>query len=67
MSVDLAFDDAQQAIADSIAQFCRDRCSDEVLKAQAGKFPSELWSALAELGVLALVTPEGEGGVSSLR
>ncbi|MEE9608971.1 MAG: acyl-CoA dehydrogenase [Myxococcota bacterium] len=66
MSVDLAFDDAQQAIADAIGQFCRDRCSDEVVKAQAGKFPSELWRDLAELGVLALVTPEGEGGALEL-
>ncbi len=28
MSLDLAFDDAQQAIVDGIAQFCRDRCPD---------------------------------------
>jgi alkylation response protein AidB-like acyl-CoA dehydrogenase len=61
VSLDLAFDDAQQSIRDAVAQFCRERCSDEVVKASAGEFPAALWRELAELGVLALVTPEGEG------
>ena len=60
--LDLAFDDAQQAVADSVAHFCRDRCSDAVVRASAERFPAELWRGLAELGVLALATPEGEGG-----
>ena len=62
MSLDLAFDDAQQAIAEALGQFCRDHCTDEVVKAGENRFPRELWSGIAALGVLALVTPEGDGG-----
>lgn len=62
LSIDLAFDDAQQAIAHAIGQFCRDRCNEEVAKAQVGRFPSQLWRELADLGVFALATPEGDGG-----
>lgn len=64
--LDLAFDAAQQSIADALAQFCSDRCSQEVLKAHEHRFPRELWNELAELGVLGLVTPEGDGGASEL-
>ncbi len=66
MSLHLALDDAQQAIADALGQFCADRCTDEVVKALVGKFPDELWRGVAELGVLALATPEGEGGACEL-
>jgi alkylation response protein AidB-like acyl-CoA dehydrogenase len=66
VSLDLAFDDAQQAIVDGIAQFCRDRCPDDVVKQATGKFPAEQWRELAELGVLALVTPEGDGGAMEM-
>lgn len=62
MTIELAFDDAQQAIADAIGQFCRDRCPEDVVKAGAGKFSKQLWRELADLGVLALVTPESDGG-----
>jgi hypothetical protein len=62
LSLDLAFDDVQQAIGDAVGQMCRARCTDAVLRASAGGFPRELWSELAGLGVLALCTPEGEGG-----
>jgi alkylation response protein AidB-like acyl-CoA dehydrogenase len=62
----LAFDDSQQAIADALAQFCADRCDEAVLKEQENRFPRGLWSELAELGVLALVTPEGDGGAVEL-
>jgi hypothetical protein len=64
--LDLAFDDAQQAIADTIGAFCRERCGEAVVKRCAGSFPAELWRELATLGVLALATPEGDGGVSEL-
>jgi alkylation response protein AidB-like acyl-CoA dehydrogenase len=60
--LDLSWDDAQQAIADSVAAFCRDHCTPEVVKAGADAFPTALWRGLAELGVLALATPEGVGG-----
>lgn len=61
LTVDLLFDDVQQAIADGIGQFCRDRFPDEVAKQPIGSLPRALWSELAQLGVLALATPEGDG------
>ena len=64
--LDIAFDDAQQAIADALRAFCADRCSEAVVKECAGRFPAELWQELASLGVLALVTPEGDGGACEL-
>jgi alkylation response protein AidB-like acyl-CoA dehydrogenase len=64
--LDLAFDDAQQAIADSLAAFCAERCSEELVKSCAGRFPAELWTGLATLGVLGLATPEAEGGACEL-
>ncbi len=64
--LDLAFDATQQAIAEAVGRFCRDRCGDEVVKPGSGRFPTGLWKGLADLGVLALATPEGEGGVPEL-
>jgi hypothetical protein len=66
VSLDLAFDDAQQAIHDAANQLCRDHCGDAALKAASGSFPSGPWKAIAELGVLALATPDGEGGACEL-
>ncbi len=66
MSLDLAFDDAQQAIADALSRFCEARCDEATVKTLAGKFPDALWRELAELGVLALATPEGDGGAMEL-
>lgn len=62
MSLDLGFDDAQQAIADALDQFCNDRCDQASVKATTGEFPRSLWNDVAALGVLALATPEGDGG-----
>ena len=62
MSIDLGFDDGQQAVFDSLSQFCAERCGEEVVKSLAGDFPDSLWQELAELGVLALATAEGDGG-----
>jgi alkylation response protein AidB-like acyl-CoA dehydrogenase len=62
VSLDLAFDDGQQAIADAVAHFCADHCDDAVVKASAGSLPRALWRGLAELGVLGVLTPEGGGG-----
>lgn len=62
MSLDLEYDDAQRAIAASVAQFCRDHAPDEVLRASAGKLPAELWRGLAALGVLGLGAPDEESG-----
>jgi alkylation response protein AidB-like acyl-CoA dehydrogenase len=60
--LDLALDDAQQALADALSRFCADRCPDAVVRAAAEGFPKALWRELAALGVLAIATPEGEGG-----
>ena len=66
MSLDLAWDDTQQAIADAVASFCAERCPEETVRACAGSFPRALWSELAALDVLALATPEGDGGAREL-
>jgi hypothetical protein len=66
LSLDLSFDDAQQAIADAVARFCAERCPEAVLRATAGTLPRAPWRELAELGVLALATPEGDGGACEL-
>ena len=62
MTLDLAWNAEQQAIADAVAKLCRDRATRAAVEAAEGRFPRELWSALAELGFLALGTPEGGGG-----
>ncbi len=61
MSLDLDFDDAQQAVAEAVASFCAERCPDEQIR-KGEAFSRDLWRELAELGVLAIGTPEGEGG-----
>lgn len=62
--LDLDWDDAQQAVASAVAQYGRDRWDDDRVKqlVDAGAFPDELWSDLAELGLLAVMTPDGDGG-----
>ena len=62
MSIDLAFDDAQAGIATALTQFCRQHCDADTVKGLAGKFPDALWRELADFGVLAAATPEGDGG-----
>jgi alkylation response protein AidB-like acyl-CoA dehydrogenase len=64
--LDLAWDDGQQALCDAVAQLCRERCDDERVRALSGSLPREPWRALAELGVLGIGTPEGEGGALEL-
>ena len=64
--LDLAFDDAQEAIGSTLRQFCADRLPEEVVKARVGGLPREIWRELAELGVFGLATPDGEGGALEL-
>lgn len=66
MTLDLSFDDGQRVLVDALTRFCADHCSDEAVKALVGQFPRALWNGVAELGVLALATPEGEGGAMEL-
>lgn len=57
MSLDFELDDAQRAMAGSVAQLCRDHAA-----ALAGQdFPDTAWRALGALGALAVATPEGDG------
>ncbi len=62
MSLDLAFDDGQQAIADAVAHFCAERFDDDAVKASTGTLP-DAWSELAALGVLGVLAEDAEGGV----
>ena len=64
--LDLALDHGQRAIGAAVAAFCRDRCGDEVARRAAIRFPRALWKDLAGLGVLAIATPEGDGGALEL-
>jgi alkylation response protein AidB-like acyl-CoA dehydrogenase len=66
LSLDLAWDDTQQAVADAVASFCAERCPEDVVRESAGTLPRALWRELAGLGVLALATPEGDGGACEL-
>jgi alkylation response protein AidB-like acyl-CoA dehydrogenase len=58
--IDLELDDAGLAIRDAVARFCTQ--ADSPALARASALPAERWRELAELGVLALATPEAEGG-----
>ncbi len=66
MSLDLEYDDAQSAIAESIDLFCRDHCDEAVLHAALEKFPDDLWRSLADLGVLGVMMPESGSGAIEL-
>jgi alkylation response protein AidB-like acyl-CoA dehydrogenase len=66
VSLDLEPDDAQRAIHDELARFAAERCSESLLKTQVDRFAVDLWRDLAALGVLALATPEGDGGAAEL-
>ncbi len=61
-SIDLTWDDTQQALADAVEAFCRERCTPDVVRAAANEGPGTLFTELAALGVLATGAPVGEGG-----
>ena len=64
--IDLGWSELQTAVADSVAHYCRDRCSDDGVRAAFQSFPADLWKGLADLGVLALGSSDalqaGDGG-----
>ncbi len=66
VTLDLEWDDSQQAVAAALDQYANDRWDDDAVKASISgdppPFPDALWRDLAELGVWAVMTPEGDGG-----
>lgn len=66
MPIDLDLTDVQRAVASSVDRFCQDLCTDRVARAAADEFPSHLWRALGDLGVLAMATPLGSGGAQEI-
>ncbi len=60
-SLDLGFDEGQQALHDAVAALCRDHCDDALLRRE-GAFPADAWRAFAELGGFAVAGAEGQGG-----
>jgi alkylation response protein AidB-like acyl-CoA dehydrogenase len=58
VSLDLDFDAGQLAVAGAVEAFCKEHPAAPDTEA----FPHDAWRALAELGVLALATPAGDGG-----
>jgi alkylation response protein AidB-like acyl-CoA dehydrogenase len=59
--LDLSYDDDQVALADSVRRWLSHRAVDDDA-ATTEPVPQGLWEGLADLGVLALGTPEGGGG-----
>jgi len=66
MPVDFDFDPVEQAMADSVAAFCRDRVDAALLRSAADEFPTALWKDMAALGVLELASPDSGGTASAL-
>jgi alkylation response protein AidB-like acyl-CoA dehydrogenase len=62
----LLFGDQQRAIAQTATAFCKDRCTERVVRECVGRFPAELWASLGELGLLALAAPGSGTGVLDL-
>jgi alkylation response protein AidB-like acyl-CoA dehydrogenase len=62
VSLDLEFDDAQQAMAAAVAQFSRDRYDPLQAVNPRASFSRVLWHELAALDVFGLAAPGGGGG-----
>jgi alkylation response protein AidB-like acyl-CoA dehydrogenase len=58
--------DTQDALATALGDFCDDRVDLLRSPIRDDEFLSELWGPLGSLGVLALATPEGGGGVAEI-
>ena len=66
MSIDLETSELQRSIAATIDDFCRDRCTPAVLTRAGESFPRELWTELADLGVLDISGLGEETGVADV-
>lgn len=61
-----AFTDDQQVFAETLSEVFAKRCPPEVVRAcwdSPTGYSEELWSTLAEMGVLAVTAPESAGGL----
>jgi len=61
-TLDLDFNEDQCAIADAVASFCADSIDLHNLKQMQPTFSLKPWKVLAQLGVFAPATSQGEGG-----
>ena len=66
MSLDLAFDDGQSAVAEAVGQFCAEHVSDTVVRQALHNFDKSLWRRFSELGVFVAAEPGGEAGAMEL-
>ena len=64
--MDFDLTDEQRLLADSVNRFVSDRYGDfekrKAYRAEAGGYAAANWSAMAEMGLLALTLPEEQGG-----
>ena len=63
MSASLEWDTERELVRSAVGSFCRDRCDPLWVRENSGRFESGRWKELAGLGVLALGSPEGDGGL----
>ena len=61
--MDFGFSEEQNLLREQVLRFMTDACPLNVVRAQNGGLPRELWRQAADLGWLALIVPETHGGV----
>ena len=61
--MDFGFSEEQNLLREQVLRFMTDACPLNVVRAQNGGLPRELWQQAADLGWLALIVPETHGGV----
>jgi alkylation response protein AidB-like acyl-CoA dehydrogenase len=58
--------ETQQAIRDTVAAFSRDRIAPNAIQWEAdGRYPVELFTELAQLGLMGMTAPEAFGGTEA--
>jgi alkylation response protein AidB-like acyl-CoA dehydrogenase len=67
-TLDLSFNEDQQAIADAVIRFCQNNCDDDTIKELTGSFPEAQWKEFTAMGLLSPATPEGAdmGGAAEI-